>query len=181
MDTQLESKRIYDDYESLVNKQKRNWAARIYQIISASWFFVASLLIFIFAQKTLMSADIMPQKTIVYFFNFSSSQLKELNFAVLLRMALLIFIFVYPISKIYSDLYINKEKVHLYWPWFSVYLLTSISAFILFFTYTNQNTKEIIKIFYAFIPLFAIDLSYAIFAYQSKRKSDPLGLGIPKH
>ncbi|AIA29358.1 hypothetical protein MCFN_01000 [Mycoplasmopsis californica] len=177
----LDNKQIYDDYDSLVNKQKRNWTVRIYKILAASWFFIAATLLFIFAEKTLMSIDVFPDKSPLYFLNFSTTQFKELNFTTLLRLSLLMFLFVYPLSKIFTDLYLNKEKSHLYWPWFSVYSLTSISAFILFFTYTNINSAEIIKISFAFIPLFALDLSYALFSYLTKRKSDPLVFGNTKN
>lgn len=171
---ELENKKIYDDYETLVSKQKRNWISRVYQLIAGIWIFIAGIALLFLAKKAILINDKVP---IELFFNFTLEKYKEVNFVVLLRIAILSILFVYPISKIFTDLFINKEKIEFYLPWFIWYLLSSITAFVLFLTFRSIDGKQVVYLLYSFIPLYVFDLTYAIFAYYIKRKSSPLTSG----
>lgn len=171
---EFENKKIYDDYQTLVNKQKRNWISRVYQIIAGIWIFIAGIVLLLLADKVILLSE---KVNIAIFFNFTTERFKEVNFVLMLRIAILSFLFIYPISKIFADLFINKEKVEFYLPWFIWYLLSSITAFVLFMSFRSIDGKQVIYLLYAFIPLYVFDLTYAIFAYYIKRKSNPLTVG----
>ncbi|MBU4690544.1 hypothetical protein KQ874_02445 [Mycoplasma sp. ES3157-GEN-MYC] len=175
----LNDKKIYDDFESINNKQKRNISAKIYLSIIGIWLFLSLIFIFMFANKTLfyVSPTISEKQSVNLFFNFANVELRELNFSILFRISILLFLLLYPIIKSFGDIYLNKEKINNYWPWYCLYLILSVSSFILFFTFHNKEAIKISKVLWVLIPLYFIDLSFALYSYNVKRKSDPLTFG----
>ncbi|WP_373422568.1 MSC_0624 family F1-like ATPase-associated membrane protein [Mycoplasma zalophidermidis] len=163
------------------SKQKNNLSIKIYLSILGIWFFCSLLFILIFSNQTIMSAKLYQNNSssleIIRFFNFSTLETREYNFTLLFRISILLFLLIYPITKSFRDILINKEKINNYWPWFSLYFILSISSFILFFTYHSFEAIEIAKVLWVFIPLYFIDLSFSLYSYNVKKKSDPITYG----
>ncbi|QBF34604.1 hypothetical protein EG856_01545 [Mycoplasmopsis phocirhinis] len=182
-DINIENKRVYDNHESVSNKQKRNLATKIYQWVLLSLLFITTLLIFIFGEKTLLSNEIIAKfsgskETFAIYLNNFNNQFKEINAIIFIRMTLLLFIFVYPLSKVFADLEINKEKIQYYWPWFIVYVLISLTSFLLMFLFHSAIIKDTFIVAAVLLAvIFLGDFSNAIFTFFLKRKSDPINTG----
>ncbi|MCS4536541.1 hypothetical protein NXS15_00135 [Mycoplasma sp. CSL7475-4] len=183
LDTKIDNKRVYDDYQSLLNKQKRNISTKIYQWVLISLLFITTLLLFLFADKTLLSIEIIEKISGVknnygIYFNSTNASYKEINAIVFIRMTLLLFVFIYPFSKAFGDLRLNKEKVQYYWPWFISYTLISLTAFFLLFFFHSFITKDtFIATSVLLLVTFLSDFTHSIFNFYLKRKSDPINGG----
>ncbi|PYF43605.1 MSC_0624 family F1-like ATPase-associated membrane protein [Metamycoplasma alkalescens] len=170
----ITNKKIYDDFESMLNNKKRNSFIWMLKIILISFFVLASGLILFFAPLTLFSKKLFLNQNIQWFLVFSNPTLERINYLALFRVFLLMGIFFYTFIKNFSNTIEQKEAGKKYLGWFVTYLVFSLTALVLLFTFFRQNTLDYYFLALISIPLLILDLAYSIYKYKLKRKTDPL-------
>ncbi|AGJ90821.1 MSC_0624 family F1-like ATPase-associated membrane protein [Mycoplasma putrefaciens] len=166
----LTDKKSYNQITSLVLEKQKNKIITIYKLVSLLLFFI-TLGLFLFLINYALFYE---QTLLLIAFNFSTDAFQEANWGFIFRLAILGFLYLYGFKKAYLNIYQNKTHIKLYSIWFSLYLLTSLSGFILFFTYKHTNVNQVFYLLYSLIPLLLIDISYVIFSFYTKRKTNPL-------
>lgn len=174
VNSQVKEKKIYDDFESMLNNKKKNSLVTTLKLILISFFVLLSGLILFFAPTTIFSNKLFFKSNIEYFLEFSSLTNERINYLALFRLFLLISIFIYTITKNFSNIFTHKESTKKYIPWFVIYLLFSVVSVILLFTFFKQGTMHYYALSFISIPLLLIDISYSIYTYKLKRKTNPL-------
>ncbi|BAP39782.1 MSC_0624 family F1-like ATPase-associated membrane protein [Metamycoplasma canadense] len=167
-------KRIYDDFESMENNKKRNSIVSILKTILITFFVVSSALILFFSPLTIFSKKLFPNENIAWFLVFSNLAFERINYLALFRTFLLLIIFIYTISKNFSNIFTHKESTKKYIPWFITYLLFSLTSLILLFTFFKHQTLDYYYLSFISIFLLFIDIAYAVYTYKLKRKTNPL-------
>ncbi|WP_444705083.1 MSC_0624 family F1-like ATPase-associated membrane protein [Mycoplasma sp. 332] len=172
----VKENRIYDDFESLFNNKRKNLLVSILKITIISLFIFLSGLILFFAPITIFSTKLFAPftNTPEYFLNFSSLSLERINYLAIFRISLLISIFLYTISKNFSNIFTHKESAKKYIPWFVIYSTLSIISVILLFTMFNEKTLSYYYLSFLSVILLIVDVAYAIYTYKLKKKTNPL-------
>ncbi|AZZ65767.1 hypothetical protein DMC14_003185 [Metamycoplasma phocicerebrale] len=170
----IEQKKIYDDFETLANNKKRNSLTIIFKSILLSFFAISSILLLFFSSRTLLANKLFINKDLQYFLVFSNLTTERLNYIVLFRLFFLASIFIYSISKNYSNVIDNKVYTKKYIPWFITYLLFSCLAFILLFTFFKLDTLDYYYLSLICLPLLFLDIAYSIYSYKIKKKTNPI-------
>ncbi|MBN4089648.1 MSC_0624 family F1-like ATPase-associated membrane protein [Mycoplasma enhydrae] len=165
--------RIFNDYNPFFLGRKNNLTVRIYKWILLSLLVVGLLMVLMFIQETFFARKMFSDWTVLDFLRFDSAENKQRNVLILLRFGILTFVFIYAIWRNYVNIYFQKEAIKKYWPWFTSYLVMSITAFILLFTFYSSEPSRIAYLFFILIPLFVLNLAYSIFNYKLKKKTDP--------
>ncbi|MCU4706569.1 MSC_0624 family F1-like ATPase-associated membrane protein [Mycoplasma sp. CSL7503-lung] len=190
--TTFENKRIYSDYKSHLTSDSRSKWSLFYKSILIL-FFATSILVMLFMAK----ASIFPEVYIgndgdgwVNLFKFDD-QYREGNAVILIRFSTLFFVFLFSIFKNYKNISKQKEKIKHYIFFYISYLLLSIASVALMFFYTYWNNpieteegtyvqkvpyqwNEILSLTFLLIPLLVINISFEVYNYIYKRKSEPL-------
>ncbi|WP_330463651.1 MSC_0624 family F1-like ATPase-associated membrane protein [Metamycoplasma gateae] len=170
----ITEKKIYDDFESMLNKKKKNSLVSTLKIILITFFLISSSLILFFAPLTIFSSKLFFNQNIEYFLEFSNLTTERINYLALFRIFLLLGIYLYTINKNFSNIFTHKESTKKYIPWFIVYLLFSFVSLILLFTFFKQGTMDYYALAWIAFPLLLIDIAYSIYTYKLKRKTNPL-------
>ncbi|SGA02979.1 Uncharacterised protein [Mycoplasmopsis arginini] len=116
VNSQVKEKKIYDDFESMLNNKKKNSLVTTLKLILISFFVVLSGLILFFAPTTIFSNKLFFKSNIEYFLEFSSLTNERINYLALFRLFLLISIFIYTITKNFSNIFTHKESTKKYIP-----------------------------------------------------------------
>ncbi|CBV66905.1 Putative Conserved hypothetical transmembrane protein [Mycoplasma leachii 99/014/6] len=168
----VEQQKFYDDGSNLILETKKNKIVSIYKTIVLSFFFVSMSLLLFLSNYSIFNKNI--ENSYQFLFNFSQPAFEQYNWVVLFRICLLGFLYFYGLKKAYINIEPNKPYLKQYTIWFSLYLITSISAFILFFTYSPLEAQNIINLIYSLIGLLLIDISYVLFKYKTRKKLNSL-------
>ncbi|AZZ65715.1 hypothetical protein DMC14_002910 [Metamycoplasma phocicerebrale] len=165
--------RIYNDYNPFFLGRKNNLTVRIYKYVLLSILALGLIFTLIFIKKTFFASQMFTSWTVLDFLNFETPQNQQRNTLILLRFIILMFIFIYTIWKNYVNIYFQKEAIKKYWPWFTSYLVFSVTAFIMLFTFFDNKPTNIAYLYFFLIPLFVLNLTYSILNYKLKTKTDP--------
>ncbi|UUD35108.1 hypothetical protein NPA07_04870 [Mycoplasmopsis caviae] len=168
--------KIFDNYEILMDNQKKSNLIRIYKIIILTLTALFSFFIWIFVEHSIMGKSLFKSlgRTFYYFLNFEDSIVEGANALILFKNAILLSALFYSLLKNFMNLYFQKELVKKYWIWFALYSSISISAFICMFAINSQKPTVIFSLAYIFIPLFLINIAYEVNLFIYKSKSDPI-------
>ncbi|WP_412031485.1 MSC_0624 family F1-like ATPase-associated membrane protein [Metamycoplasma buccale] len=171
----LESTKIFNDYHTFMVGQKKSALLKIYKSILIAFFVLSTFFLLIFIERTFFAAgNIMFQGwKINDFLSYETLKNQQRNTMIMIRFALLAFVFFYSISKNYINIYFQKETIKKYWPWFTAYLSYSVIAFGLLFGFFTNSPAKLSYLFLILIPLYVLNLSYAIYLYFLKKKTDP--------
>ncbi|WFQ90880.1 hypothetical protein MFERI13461_00305 [Mycoplasma feriruminatoris] len=168
----VEQQKFYDDGSNLILETKKNKIVSIYKTIILSFFFVSMSLLIFLSDYSIFNKNI--QNSYQFLFNFSQPLFEQYNWVVLFRISLLGFLYFYSLRKAYINIELNKPYLKKYTIWFSLYFITSIIAFVLFFTYSPLEAQNVINLIYSLIGLLLIDVSYVLFKYKTRKKLNPL-------
>nr|VZR97484.1 hypothetical protein MF5295_00334 [Mycoplasma feriruminatoris] len=168
----VEQQKFYDDGSNLILETKKNKIVSIYKTIILSFFFVSMSLLIFLSDYSIFNKNI--PNSYQFLFNFSQPLFEQYNWVVLFRISLLGFLYFYSLRKAYINIELNKPYLKKYTIWFSLYFITSIIAFVLFFTYSPLEAQNVINLIYSLIGLLLIDVSYVLFKYKTRKKLNPL-------
>ncbi|WP_434335489.1 hypothetical protein V2P22_01555 [Mycoplasma capricolum subsp. capricolum] len=168
----VEQQKFYDDGSNLILETKKNKTVSVYKTIILWFFFVSMSLLLFLSNYSIFNKNI--ENSYQFLFNFSQPIFEQYNWIALFRICLLGFLYFYGLKKAYINIEPNKPYLKLYTIWFSLYFITSISAFVLFFTYSPLKVQEVINLIYSLIALLVIDISYVLFKYKTRKKINPL-------
>ncbi|WP_347938447.1 hypothetical protein VQY18_01515 [Mycoplasma feriruminatoris] len=168
----VEQQKFYDDGSNLILETKKNKIVSIYKTIILSFFFVSMSLLIFLSDYSIFNKNI--ENSYQFLFNFSQPLFEQYNWVVLFRISLLGFLYFYSLRKAYINIEPNKPYLKKYTIWFSLYFITSIIAFVLFFTYSPLKVEQVINLIYSLIGLLLIDVSYVLFKYKTRKKLNPL-------
>ncbi|UKS53973.1 MSC_0624 family F1-like ATPase-associated membrane protein [Mycoplasma feriruminatoris] len=169
--TLFEQQKVYDNAKYLLQKNKVISRISVYKIFTLSYLFVSLVLLLMLRDYGIFNKKIISP---IYFLNFSEPIYEEFNWVLLFRISILGFLYFYPLKKAYLNIETNKPHLKIYNIWFSLYLGISFSAFVLFFTFTSKDSKQIINLIYGLVVLLVVDISFTLFNYYTKRKINPL-------
>ncbi len=171
----LEETKIFNDYHNFAVGKKKSALVKVYKYTLLGIFLLFSLLLLVFIERTFFGfGNLMFQNwKISDFLNFDTLKNKQRNFMILIRFALLSFVLFYSIIKNYTNVYFQKETIKKYWPWFTSYLVLTVISFVLLFGYFPNTPAKLSYSFLLLIPLFILNLVYAIYLYKLKKKTDP--------
>ncbi|MBN4089661.1 MSC_0624 family F1-like ATPase-associated membrane protein [Mycoplasma enhydrae] len=170
----IEDKKIYDDFGSLADNKKKNSITLLLKILLLSVFALSSLLLLFLAPQSLFANRLFINKDIQYFLVFTNPATERINYLVLFRMFFLIGIFIYTIAKNFSNILDNKVNTKKYIPWFVIYLLFSLISVTLLFSFFKNDTMSYYYLSYFSVFVLACDISYSVYTYKLKRKTNPL-------
>lgn len=168
----IEEKRIYDDSQSLANKQRKSFIVTLYKSFLLSYFFVSMLCLLFLMPHGLFSKKIIG--SYVFIFDFSLLRTLDANWIFIFRLCLFGFIYFYGLLKAYLNINKNKEHIRIYGIWFSIYWALSIAGFLLFFTYHTLEVKKLVYVLFALVIFLLTDISYALFNFNTKKKTEPV-------
>ncbi|ENY68745.1 Hypothetical protein, predicted transmembrane protein [Metamycoplasma auris 15026] len=170
----INNKKVYDDFESMLNNKKRNNLLLVLKITLISFLVIFSALILFFAPLTLFSNKLVDGKSISWFLDFSNPAFEKINYIVLFRIFLLLGIFLYTFIANFSNLINQREATKKYIVWFVIYLLFSLASLVLLFTFFKKNIVDYYYLSLISIPLLLVDIAYLIYKFQLKSKTDPV-------
>lgn len=136
----IEEKRIYDDSQSLANKQRKSFIASLYKSLLLSYFFISMLCLLFLMPHGLFSKKIIGSYNFI--FDFSILTTLDANWIFIFRLCLFGFIYFYGLLKAYLNINKNKEHIKIYALWFSIYWALSLTGFLLFFTLHIIDVKN---------------------------------------
>ncbi|SYV97583.1 Uncharacterised protein, partial [Mycoplasmopsis edwardii] len=90
------------------------------------------------------------------------------------------FVFLFSVFKNFSNINDQKERIKQYSVFYGLYLVLSLTSFILFITFIKQpnglpyNAVEYLKLSLLLVPLVVINVAFEIYKFILKRKSDPV-------
>ncbi|WP_029513582.1 MSC_0624 family F1-like ATPase-associated membrane protein [Mycoplasmopsis primatum] len=165
---------IYEDESTVKNNTNNTTITKVmlYFLRIGTIILLLSLLLFI--NKTILPEKMLLPQSWTFLFNYQSQKLEQLNYLIIWRAIILMFVFTYSLVKNHNNVYANKLIIKKYIPWFILYLLLTISSFTLLFTYTEINTSKLIHLINILTFVFVINLSYTIYNYLNRRKKDPI-------
>ncbi|PZW01478.1 MSC_0624 family F1-like ATPase-associated membrane protein [Metamycoplasma auris] len=170
----INNKKVYDDFESMLNNKKRNNLLLVLKITLISFLVVFSGLILFFAPLTLFSNKLVDSKSINWFLDFSNPAFERINYIALFRIFLLLGIFLYTFIANFSNLINQREATRKYIVWFVIYLLFSLTSLVLLFTFFKKNIVDYYYLSLISVPLLAVDIAYLIYKFNLKKKTDPV-------
>ncbi|WAM04175.1 hypothetical protein ONA01_03755 [Mycoplasmopsis cynos] len=191
----FDRRRIYINYSSQISSKSGNEWIFIYKLILILFFAIGSLVLFI-----KLGDSLFPEKVLVFlggkpfqnFISFVTVNQQQINATLLIRFSILYFVFLFATFKNFSNINEQKERIKQYIVFYILYLSLSIIAFVLFFAFIGKNipikikegnVEKIVMVFvqhkyinlvYLLIPLTLVNISFEIYKFILKRKSDPI-------
>lgn len=175
----LQDKKIYDNYENLMENSKNNFIVRIYKLVILGLIALATLMILIFAKQTIMGEKIWKSinRNISSFLSFEDPTTEQANTVILFKTTLLLFALYYCLIKNYLNLHIQKDLIKKYYIWFSLYSSMSLISFVLLFTYNSAYPFANFCLLFLLIPLYLINMAQRLYLHFFKAKTDPINYG----
>ena len=120
----LQDKKIYDNYENLMENSKNNFIVRIYKLVILGLIALATLMILIFAKQTIMGEKIWKSinRNISSFLSFEDPTTEQANTVILFKTTLLLFTLYYCLIKNYLNLHIQKDLIKKYYICLTFYI-----------------------------------------------------------
>ncbi|WP_406615025.1 MSC_0624 family F1-like ATPase-associated membrane protein [Mycoplasmopsis hyopharyngis] len=171
----LDSNKIFDDNQTLTDEKKRNRITIIYKTLLLSFFFISFLTLLITSKQSLF--DKKHIGSLYNFLMFEIFRFEQMNWVFIFRICVLGFVYFYSLFKAYLCINKTKENIRLYAIWFSLYWAMSIIAFVLFLSFFTIFSIKVINLIYLLVPLWALDVSYILFLFFTKRKVEPIVYG----
>ncbi|UUM25811.1 hypothetical protein NQV05_01565 [Mycoplasmopsis agalactiae] len=168
----IEEKRIYDDSQSLANKQRKSFIASLYKSLLLSYFFISMLCLLFLMPHGLFSKKIIGSYNFI--FDFSILTTLDANWIFIFRLCLFGFIYFYGLLKAYLNINKNKEHIKIYALWFSIYWALSLTGFLLFFTLHIIDVKKLVYVLFVLVIYLVTDISFTLFNFKTKKKTEPV-------
>ncbi|MDC8916796.1 hypothetical protein PR256_00260 [Metamycoplasma hyosynoviae] len=165
---------LLTSYSSYVKNEKNNKWAFIYKIILILIFFSFSLTFMFLADRTIFGEKLFK---IDDFLQIYTPTTLHTTAIALYRFTLLISVFVYSITRNYLNVYFQKELIKKYLPWYILYALISMSSMFTLIFFLSNDLMQNFYLMFICVPLFLLNLSYSLYIYFLKRKSDPILYG----
>lgn len=169
----LDKQKIFDDHQSLLKEKSKNIIIQIYKGLILSFFALTFLILLFTSKNTIFGKNIL-NKSLYHFLDFSQLEYEQKNWILLFRMFTLGFVYFYSVTKAYLSISKNKENIKIYSIWFSLYWAMSLTAFILFLKFENIKANKVINLLFLLLPLLAIDISFSLFSFFTKKKLQPI-------
>lgn len=175
----LQDKKIYDNYENLMENSKNNFIVRIYKLVILGLIALATLMILIFAKQTIMGEKIWKSinRNISSFLSFEDPTTEQANTVILFKTTLLLFTLYYCLIKNYLNLHIQKDLIKKYYIWFSLYSSMLLISFVLLFTYNSAYPFANFCLLFLLVPLYLINIAQRLYLHFYKAKTDPINYG----
>ncbi|MGZ9428578.1 MSC_0624 family F1-like ATPase-associated membrane protein [Mycoplasma sp. 1012] len=176
---QQQNQKIINRYKT---KPKNNWLFDVLKYSLVGSIFVGLLLILIFYNTTILGRA----ERADYFLSFNSLQIaRQYNFLIISKVSLLFFVLFYSIIKNYINLVFHKELIKIYIPWYILYYLFSIAAFVLFFVFNpyanldkyvpDNNVYQHFWLTFILIPLTILNIANYFYFYFTKKNKNKIG------
>ncbi|WP_117275465.1 MSC_0624 family F1-like ATPase-associated membrane protein [Mycoplasmopsis edwardii] len=179
----FEKKRIYVNYNSQISSKLGNEWILGYKLALVLLFAIGSLILFIKMDSWLFPGELISgQKSplLLNFLAFETYGKQQSNAIILIRFSILYFVFLFSVFKNFSNINDQKERIKQYSVFYGLYLVLSLTSFILFITFIKQpnglpyNAVEYLKLSLLLVPLVVINVAFEIYKFILKRKSDPV-------